>query len=49
MSGKAKVAAVVIRDGPVEEVDDEPVLAHQPDQGLLGEVLVVEARVDPPE
>ncbi len=32
--------------GAVEQVDDEPVLADQPDQGLLGEVLVVEAGVE---
>jgi hypothetical protein len=27
-------------------MDDEGVLADQPDQGLLGEVLIVEGRVE---
>ncbi len=32
--------------GPVEQMDDEPVLADQPDQGLLGEVLIVEVGIE---
>ena len=32
----------------VEEVHDEGVLAHQADEGLLGEVLVAEVGVEGP-
>ena len=34
--------------GPVQEVHDEGVLAHQPDEGLLGQVLVAEVGVEGP-
>ena len=34
--------------GPVEEVHDEGVLAHQADEGLFGEVLVAEVGVERP-